>query len=75
MTTASDAGYYRLRADQERELASQASRQNVAAIHLELVKLYEALAEEPALRWTLPLSAKDNDVIGRPSPSAGRQLA
>ena len=44
--------YYRTRAAQEREAAADASQSEVAAIHLELARLYEALVREPALRPT-----------------------
>jgi hypothetical protein len=42
--------YYRARARQEREAAADASQADVAAIHLELARLYEALVREPWLR-------------------------
>jgi hypothetical protein len=42
--------YYRARAEQERKAADDASQADVAAIHLELAKAYEALVREPALR-------------------------
>lgn len=45
-----DIEYYRERAKQEREAAADASQLNVAAIHEELARLYEALAEQPELR-------------------------
>ena len=44
-----DIEYYRERAKQEREAAADASQSNVAAIHEELARLYEALAEQPEL--------------------------
>ena len=44
-----DIEYYRARAAQEREAAADASQSNVAAIHEELARLYEALAEQPEL--------------------------
>ena len=51
-----DLDYYRGRALEERELAEAADRQDVAEIHRELARLYEALVAEPALRPTLRIS-------------------
>jgi hypothetical protein len=48
--TSNDVEYYRARAIQEREHALAAERQDVAAIHLELARLYDALVAEPELR-------------------------
>jgi hypothetical protein len=45
-----DIEYYRTRAVQERRAAADATQSEVAAIHLELAKLYEALAQQPELR-------------------------
>lgn len=45
-----DVAYYRRRAADERKLALEASRSNVAAIHLELARQYEALVEHAELR-------------------------
>ena len=42
--------YYRARAIEERKAAADASQANVAAIHEELARLYEALADQPELR-------------------------
>lgn len=53
--TSDDVEYYRARAIEEREHALAADRQNVAAIHLELASLYDALVAEPELRPTLHL--------------------
>lgn len=50
-----DVEYYRTRAVEEREQALAASRKNVAEIHLELARLYDALANEPAIRPTLSI--------------------
>jgi hypothetical protein len=50
-----DIEYYRHRAIEEREKALAADRQDVAAIHLELARLYDALISEPAIRPTLSL--------------------
>ena len=48
--TAKDVEYYRARAIEERQHALAADRQDVAAIHLELARLYDALVAEPELR-------------------------
>lgn len=45
-----DIEYYRARAAQERAAAADATQLEVAAIHLELAKLYEALSRQPELR-------------------------
>jgi hypothetical protein len=45
-----DIEYYLARAAQERDAAADASQSNIAAIHAELARLYEALAEQPELR-------------------------
>lgn len=42
--------YYRARALEERFAATDAKQANVAAIHEELARLYNALAEQPELR-------------------------
>ena len=48
----SDVAYYRRRARDERKWAREAARSDVAAIHEELAKQYEALAEHAELRQT-----------------------
>ncbi len=48
----SDASYYRKRAETERRNAIHADRSNVAVIHAELAKLYQALVDEDELRET-----------------------
>ena len=45
-----DEDYYRARAIEERRAARDASQANVAMIHEELARLYEALAQQPELR-------------------------
>jgi hypothetical protein len=47
--------YYRQRAIYERAMAETASLKNVAAIHQELARNYEALVEHEVLRGTLDL--------------------
>ena len=51
MTT--DTDYYRQRAATERELAKDAERADVAAIHEELARQHEALVNRAELRPTL----------------------
>ena len=46
----SDYEYFQMRAAQERELAASADKANVAAIHAELARGYQALAEQEELR-------------------------
>lgn len=54
-----ESEYYRAPAAQERAAAADAVRSEVAAIHLELAQLYEALVRRPELRpATLPKSAR-----------------
>ena len=45
-----DIAYYRARAVEEREHALASRRQNVAEVHLEFARLYDALVCEPAIR-------------------------
>ena len=40
-----DTGYYRRRAEQEREAARNAGSKHIAQIHLELARAYEVSAE------------------------------
>jgi hypothetical protein len=58
-----DVAYYRRRASDERHRAREASRANVAAIHEELAKQYEALIEHAELRCA-----------GAARPSLGRSM-
>ena len=58
--TPHDSDYYRARAIEEREHALASDRQDVAAIHLELARLYDALVKEPALRPTLRIATPKN---------------
>ena len=48
-----DAEYYRQRAIKEREMALKSDHKNVAAIHEELAKLYQALVDQAELQPTL----------------------
>ena len=45
-----DIEYYRERARVERERAAESDRADVAEVHSELARLYEAMVEQPALR-------------------------
>ena len=47
--TSDEITYYRARAREEREAAADSSKSEVAAIHLELARLYDALARQPEL--------------------------
>ena len=53
-----DTEYYRARAIEERELALKSERQDVAAIHEELARQYQALVDiaelRPRLRIAVP---------------------
>lgn len=55
-----DTAYYRQRAVTERALARSASRKGVAAIHEELARQYQALADQHELRT--PTRAAKYDV-------------
>jgi hypothetical protein len=50
MSSQDDEDYFRRRAIEERMAAEDASQANVALIHLELARLYQALADQPELR-------------------------
>jgi hypothetical protein len=50
-----DVAYYRQRAEREREMANVASRADIAEIHLELARAYEALIEHKSLRPKLSI--------------------
>lgn len=56
--TRSDIEYYRGRATEERERALAADRQDVAAIHQELARLYDALVIVPAIRPKLRITTR-----------------
>ena len=51
-----DVEYYRQRASAEREMANDAERANVAAIHAELARQYEALVNRAEFRPTLRIA-------------------
>jgi len=48
--SAQDEEYFRARAIEERQAAADATKTEVAMIHEELARLYEALADQPELR-------------------------
>jgi hypothetical protein len=48
--SSNDTEYYRRRATQERELALKAERRDVAQIHEELARQYQALMDREDLR-------------------------
>ena len=48
--SSTDIDYYRERANAERGMVLAASQQNVAAIHEELARQYQALVDQSALR-------------------------
>jgi transcription initiation factor TFIIIB Brf1 subunit/transcription initiation factor TFIIB len=48
--SSNDEDYYRGRALEERIAAEDAAQANVAQIHEELARLYDALADHPELR-------------------------
>lgn len=52
-----DVRYYRERAETERARAEEATREDVAEIHLELALMYEALVEQDQLRPKLRIRA------------------
>lgn len=58
-----DIAYYRSRAVAAREAAKDAGRAEIAEIHQELARLYDALIEDERLRPTLWIRTKvDEDV-------------
>jgi hypothetical protein len=56
MMSSNDTEYYRRRAIAERAMASKSERANVAAIHAELARQYQALADKSELRPTLRIA-------------------
>jgi hypothetical protein len=52
-----DTDYFRQRAARERALAQSSAQANVAAIHQELARQYEALVDQAELRPTLHIEA------------------
>ena len=56
-----DTAYYRQRATAERALALKSERQDIAEIHAELARLYQALVDQEDLRPTLRIVAEGRD--------------
>lgn len=56
-----DVSYYRERAQVERERAKLSSREDIAEIHEELARLYEALIEHTSLRPRLSIVTAPSD--------------
>jgi len=56
IVSSSDVEFYRHRADAERQMARDSRRANVAAIHEELARQYDALVNRAELRPTLRLA-------------------
>ena len=54
-----DIEYYRQRAVDERAMALRADRRNVAAIHEELARQYQALVDQAELRSELSIAVPD----------------
>lgn len=54
--SSSDIDYYRQRAVDERAMALKSERQDVAAIHEELARQYQALVDQAELRPTLRIA-------------------
>ena len=61
LTMSEDTAYYRERANAERALALKSARQNIAEIHEELARLYQALADQETLRPTLRIVMEDRE--------------
>jgi hypothetical protein len=59
----SDIEYYRHRAKAERESAKQSIRAEVAEIHEELARLYDALIEHEQLRPTLHIVSPHHQTV------------
>ena len=72
--SADDLEYYRQRAKDERERAELSSRSDIAEIHEELARLYEALIEYEQLCPTLSLKFPTNARLS-PSDAASNQGA
>jgi hypothetical protein len=58
-----ETAYYRQRANEEREMALRSERQDVAAIHEELAKQYQALVDQAELRPNVRIVIPDRQMI------------
>jgi hypothetical protein len=68
--SSNDTEYYRQRAITERAMAKKSEHSNVALIHAELARQYQALADKAELRPTLRIafpSPRPADFIPDPS--------
>ena len=63
--SSNDVDYYRKRANDERRLALAASQQNIAAIHEELARQYQALVDQAELRPKLRINFADRSSSGQ----------
>ena len=59
----SDTEYYRRRATTERELTLKAERRDVAEIHMELARLYQALVDDEELRPSVRIDYCGEDAL------------
>jgi hypothetical protein len=63
-----DVAYYKERAAAERKLAAASENEDVAAIHEELARQYEALVEQadlrPTLRIVVPTESSEREGLG-----------
>lgn len=57
--SSSDTEYYRMRATEERQMTLRSNNQDVAAIHEELARQYQALVDQAELRPTLKIKMQD----------------
>ena len=68
MSSDKDIAYYRQRAIAERVNARNADRAEIAEIHEELARLYDALVEHSELRPTLSVPAFNRSQASASSP-------
>lgn len=59
MMSSDDTEYYRQRAVDERAMALKADRQDVAAIHEELARQYQALVDNAELRPAVRIRTRE----------------
>lgn len=65
-----DADYYRERASAERRLFLSSSQQNVAAIHEELARQYQALVDQAGLRPKLRIRFAGDSASDQPAAAS-----
>ena len=56
-----DTNYYRARANDERAMALKSERREVAAIHEELARQYQALVEQAELRPSIHINIPERN--------------